>query len=69
MSKTETRTEVEPSTGSIPPRVRHIVALDPETGEATDKCLCGYLWDQLHVPHNGTMCQECVDVLKAQGKG
>ncbi len=44
-------------------RLRHYVELDQE-GNATDQCLCGYLWDQLHVPHNGSICQECVDVLR-----
>lgn len=63
MSKTETLTEEKTSTGQGKARLRHYVELDQE-GKPTDQCLCGYLWDQLHVQHNGTICQECVDELR-----
>lgn len=49
-------------------RPRHIVELDAQ-GQPTDKCLCGYLWDQVFVSHNGEICQECIDELKRRGLG
>lgn len=60
MSTTETKT-AGPVTGRK--LVRHIVKLDKE-GTPTDHCLCGHLWDQVHVKQNGEICQECVDELR-----
>lgn len=54
--------------GKTNDRLRHYVELDAR-GRPTDKTLCGYLWDQLHVPHNGTICMECVEELRRRRQG
>jgi hypothetical protein len=64
---TETRTLPKQSTGQGKARLRHYVELDHE-GKPTDQCLCGYLWDQLHVQHNGEICQACVDEMRRRGQ-
>ena len=65
MTMTTTEVQPKPTTGNRTPnaRVRHYVALDPQ-GRPTDKALCGFEWDQLHVPNNGTICQACVDEMR-----
>ena len=72
MSDTHTVTETKPlldnGTGSKNANQRHYVEIDRE-GKPTDKCLCGHLWDRLHVQHNGEICQKCVDELKRRGHG
>jgi hypothetical protein len=60
--------EASAGTGTTNARLRHVVELDAQ-GQPKDAALCGYLWDQLHVPHNGAMCQECVDELRERGQG
>ena len=72
MSDTKTITETKPrlddGTGSKHANLRHYVELDSE-GRPTYACLCGYLWDRVHVQHNGQICQECVDELRRRGHG
>lgn len=67
---TETRTETQRQAGTRQRRPRHYVELDP-LGRPTDKALCGYAWDQLHVPHDpeAGICQPCVDELRRRGQG
>lgn len=45
--------------------LRHYVKLD-RSGNPTDEAMCGYLWDRLHVQHNGEICQPCVEAVNAQ---
>jgi hypothetical protein len=59
----EAEPEQATGNGNTTIRPRHIVALD-ETGAPSDKCLCGYVWDRFNPPHNGFICQECVDALE-----
>ncbi|MDC3379483.1 hypothetical protein OAX78_04295 [Planctomycetota bacterium] len=72
MSDTHTITETQPrlgaGTGNKIGNLRHYVELD-KAGKPTDQCLCGHLWDRLHVRHNGDICQPCVDELKRRGHG
>lgn len=44
-------------------RIRHIVEKH-EDGSWADKALCGFLWDMLKPPPNGTLCEECEAELK-----
>ncbi len=59
----DTETVPKQSTGSKNANLRHYVKLD-EDGSPMDEALCGYIWDRLHVQHNGNICQECVDELR-----
>jgi hypothetical protein len=49
-------------------RLRHYVDTGPGGDKPEETTLCGEPWDQLHVPHNGTICEACIDVLHARGK-
>lgn len=62
----DTETVPETTTGKKDARVRHYVELGPDN-KYLDKALCGELWDQLHVPHNGAICQECIEVMRKRG--
>lgn len=44
--------------------MRHIVALNPETGEPSDTCLCGHVWDKVFLAHGDEICQVCVELSK-----
>jgi len=63
-----TRTVAPPKTqpqtggGTGKTNLRHYV-LQTE-GKPADTALCGYVWDRLHVQHNGEICQECVELSK-----
>jgi len=59
------RPETKPTTGggSGVTNLRHYVKLD-DKGQPADEALCGYVWDRLHVKHNGEICQACVDISK-----
>lgn len=46
---------------------RHIVENNRD-GTPKDTALCGYLWDRLNVEHNGEICQECIELMKARPK-
>ena len=69
MTQTETKSETSRGTGNPNRRLRHYVHLDENNENPRDETLCGLPWDQLHVPHNGEVCQECVDELKRRGHG
>jgi hypothetical protein len=66
MTEIETKTApvVDTDNGSKDPRKRHIVELDEETNEYKDRALCGYLTASVHVEHNGSICQKCVELSK-----
>lgn len=64
---TEALAETSNSSATANARVRHYVELDP-LGNPTDEALCGYIWDQLHVPHNGSICEECIEELRRRGQ-
>ena len=70
MSDTATEIQQELSRGQRRRRPRHYVELDAR-GRPTDQALCGYLWDQLHVPNDpeAGVCQACVDELRRRGHG
>lgn len=53
---TETRTDALINTKNA--RLRHIVERD-DAGGWKDEALCGYMWDMLKPPPNGTLCEEC----------
>jgi len=57
--QSETKQEIQKQIAAM----RHIVRLD-ENGQPLDVCLCGHIWDQLHVKPNGTICEECVRIAK-----
>lgn len=59
---TETKTMPNTGQGTGNPNLRHFV--QQTDGVPADTALCGYIWDRLHVQHNGEMCQECVDLSK-----
>ena len=59
----DTETVPSTTTGKKNANLRHYVKLD-EDGAPMDEALCGYIWDRLHVKHNGNICQECVDELR-----
>ena len=65
---TDTKTETLPETTKGTTKPRHLVELTKD-GRATDKALCGYLWDRLNVQHNRSICQECLDELRRRGQG
>lgn len=47
-------------------RMRHIVERDAATGQWMDEALCGYAWDVLKPPSNGTICSECLEIAKGR---
>lgn len=49
-------------------RVRHIVEKD-ETGAYKDEALCGFVWDMLKPPPNGSICEECYEIWKEKTNG
>lgn len=75
----EASPELSHGSGNPNARLRHYVEnLDhqPEKKGASkvpfkpkNRALCGYEWDQLFVPQNGSICQACVDELKRRGQG
>ena len=67
MNDTQTETQPQLGTGGGLVKPVHIVAL--VAGKPADQALCGYLWDRIHVQHNGEICQECVDELRRRGRG
>jgi len=64
MTETKTITRAEPSTGSTNTLLRHLVLLDPVTGEPSDRCLCGHIWDAVFIAHGEEICQKCVEESK-----
>ncbi len=60
-TKTDKKTDQTIETPTIKPR--HIVENNRD-GTPKDTALCGFLWDRLNVAHNGSICQECVDIQK-----
>lgn len=55
----ETETETNVLDGTKNKRLRHIVSRKAD-GTWEDTALCGYIWDMLKVPDNGTICEKCV---------
>lgn len=66
MSGAETVTEAKPKlsdgSGNEDARLRHIVERKaPGSLRFNKVALCGAKVRDIHVAHNGTICQECVD--------
>lgn len=58
----ETKPETTTTDGTKDERIRHIVKrLGPDTRRFNKIALCGARIRDVHVEHNGTICQECVD--------
>jgi len=50
-------------------RVRHYVKRKTPTGKRFHKeALCGAKVRDIHVEHNGKICQKCVEILRERGK-